>query len=220
MKSLIYILAILLIAINVLLNVKLSQSKQNTQYEKKNTQFFSDFAQSLKFNNRVTYQYQNSLISNPVLLDENGDTCRLSDLIREKTLIVRYSHLSCDQCVDSIFSIINSMPFDNCLILAEYDNPQSLGAFYRTNQPEYPLLNCKEAITSFDTLNIPYVFLTDTSLRLSSLFVPVKEDMKYTQECFSALLKSIENLPSLDKKKEAYKPGTHFSSIKSQINQH
>lgn len=192
MKNILLYLLIVLIAINLLLNFKLNQAKKESQYDRSQYHFYSLFSKGLKFNNRLTYQYQNSQIADVELIDENGDNFQLSDILNKKTLIIRYSHLSCTQCVDSIFSIINSIAFSDCLVLAEYDNPQSLGAFFRTNQPEYPIFNCRQNVIPFDTLNTPYAFITDSNLRISSFFIPAKEDMEYTKNCFNALFESMK----------------------------
>lgn len=113
------------------------------------------------------------------LQTEQGEKIQMGSIISGPALVLRYSELNCQSCVDLIleelmtFSTFNE---ENILLLAYYKEPSYLYQFKRMNRLQYPVFSIKNTGLPPDTLNVPYLFLLDQSLQVSNVFIPEEGD--------------------------------------------
>lgn len=95
-------------------------------------------------------------------------------------LVLCYSELNCNICVDSALlyfnSFASSVSLNNTILLVEYNTPNYLSRFVRLNniktdniyrifsEPESPLANDQ-----------PFLFILDSDMRMKDVFYPLKE---------------------------------------------
>ena len=114
------------------------------------------------------------------VINENFDTIPLSDLISRPVIVLRYSELNCQSCVDELivrFQNTKSLDSANTVLLSWYNNPTHLYQFKRMNRLQYPVFSIKNTGLPPDTLNVPYLFLLDQSLKVSNVFIPEEGDI-------------------------------------------
>lgn len=117
--------------------------------------------------------------------NEKGDTLTIGDLISKPVLVLRYSELNCQSCVDDLLTQIKeigSFNTTNTLLLAYYREPAYLYQFKRMNQLELPVYSLQKTGLPPDTLNLPYFFLMNNKLQISNVFIPEEGDMASVKE--------------------------------------
>jgi hypothetical protein len=152
-----------------------------------------------------TVRIQNERWVNILSIRENGKKLPPLDLIKDGNeasflqsknrtpkLIVRFSYLGCDVCVDSTIALLKyfekSIGQDNILIWATYDNEANMKFFKNANRIHYPiyLVRENEKVLDADIYTIPYLFiLTPHSGQINDLFFPLKENMNRTYQYLS-----------------------------------
>ncbi|MFL1011686.1 hypothetical protein [Flavisericum labens] len=111
-----------------------------------------------------------------VLEDENGDTVFLKKLKRP-LLVIKYSKLNCNTCVDSLLSSLKRIKKDiPHAFFTDYEYDRDLYLFKRINNIKSKVYKTKYK-TSIDSLNMPYVYVLDEDLSQKSVFIPKKENI-------------------------------------------
>jgi hypothetical protein len=147
-----------------------------------------------------TLLIQNERWVNILAIKENGRTLPVLHLIQDGNelafpeiakpkLIVRFSYLGCNICVDSTMMLLKqfekSIGKDNIIIWATYDNETNLKFFKNANRIHYPtyLVKENEQVLEADKHTIPYLFVvTPKSGQINDLFFPLKENMNRTYQ--------------------------------------
>jgi hypothetical protein len=114
-----------------------------------------------------------------LLKSEKSDSQLLHNVLDRAKLVLRYSELNCQTCVDAMLTQLqNNGNFNtsNCLLLAYYRNPAYLYQFKRMNRLQLPVYSINKTGLPPDTLNIPYFYLLDKDLRVSNVFIPEEGD--------------------------------------------
>ncbi len=107
------------------------------------------------------------------------ETIPLRSIITQPLIVLRYSELNCQSCVDAMLTQLQSnktLDSSNTLLLAWYNNPAYLYQFKRMNRIKLPVYSIKNTGLPPDTLNIPYFYLLDKDLRVSNVFIPEEGD--------------------------------------------
>jgi hypothetical protein len=115
----------------------------------------------------------------------DGQTCSLSKIVsRGATIVLQYSQLNCEICVDSALSYLNAFlkrtGTSNVVIIASTDSRRWLSFFVRINhldpQTVYYINNKDlDGLYGREVPNFPFVYFTDSTLSVSDVFFPVKE---------------------------------------------
>ena len=118
---------------------------------------------------------------NPLLeaCNEKGDTLVINNIILKPVLVLRYSELNCQSCVDDLLTEIKEdgiFNATNTLLLAYYSEPAYLYQFKRMNRLELPVFSIQHTGLPPDTLNLPYFFLMNSKLQISNVFIPEEGD--------------------------------------------
>jgi len=113
------------------------------------------------------------------LKTEKSDSQLLHNVLDRTKLVLRYSELNCQSCLDAVLTQIQSnsnFSNENTLLLAYYKNPAYLYQFKRMNRLRLPVYSINKTGLPPDTLNIPYFYLLDKDLRVSNVFIPEEGD--------------------------------------------
>lgn len=139
---------------------------------------------SLHSNQKTLMQFQlytEGADLNPLLevCDEKGDTLAIQNVISKPVLVLRYSELNCQSCVDDLLTELKEVGIfneSNTLLLAYYREPAYLYQFKRMNRLELPVFSIQHTGLPPDTLNLPYFFLMNSKLQISNVFIPEEGD--------------------------------------------
>ncbi len=201
MKSLSFSIILLLLLLNSFLAIRVrvrNNEAKNLKYEVYNLN--EKIVQLDIFNYLLLDGITKNLEYNFVKLDKNlelqnkGDSLLLSELniIRPK-LVLRYSELNCNVCVDSQFETLNRVTKqigeENILIFGSYSKLDDLNRFKRINNIHLEIYNLKNIGLSIDDENIPYYFVLDSSLVVKDLFIPKDEYPDLTKSFFELISK-------------------------------
>ncbi|GAB1405450.1 hypothetical protein MASR1M74_26310 [Lentimicrobium sp.] len=118
---------------------------------------------------------------NPQLevFNEIGDTLAINNIISKPVLVLRYSELNCQSCVDDMLTEIKEDAIfnaTNTLLLAYYREPAYLYQFKRMNRLELPVFSIQNTGLPPDTLNLPYFFLINSKLQINNVYIPEEGD--------------------------------------------
>lgn len=132
-----------------------------------------------------------------ILWDTDGKPYKLKKLVNSHKLIVlRYSELNCNVCVDTLFSrikhCVTEINKNNILVLASYHNKRDLLIFKRINQLPYLILSVDSLQIPLDNLNEPYLFVLHEDMRMTHFFIPHKERSNDTDRYMKFVQKYIE----------------------------
>ena len=139
---------------------------------------------SLHANQKTLMQFQlftEGAQLNPLLevCNEKGDTLAIDNIISKPVLVLRYSELNCQSCVDDLLTQVKEAGLfnaSNSLLLAYYREPAYLYQFKRMNRLELPVFSIQKTGLPPDTLNLPYFFLMNSKLQISNVFIPEEGD--------------------------------------------
>ncbi|MDD2529531.1 MAG: hypothetical protein PHT26_15960 [Lentimicrobiaceae bacterium] len=139
---------------------------------------------SLHANQKTLMQFQlftEGAKLNPQLevFNEIGDTLAINNIISKPVLVLRYSELNCQSCVDDMLTEIKEDAIfnaTNTLLLAYYSEPAYLYQFKRMNRLELPVFSIQHTGLPPDTLNIPYFFLINSNLQINNVYIPEEGD--------------------------------------------
>mgnify|MGYP000756873335 CR=1 FL=1 len=104
----------------------------------------------------------------------------LSDIMSDNTLVLRYSEMHCDVCIDSIVSKLNiyqdSIGLQNIVLFTSTKNMNYVKKFKRVNNIHFDI-------------GMPYLFVYSfVDERINNVFVPQKENVKFTYEYLHSIL--------------------------------
>lgn len=123
------------------------------------------------------------LLDSLSLLHDNGREAYSFD--KERYLIVRFSELNCETCVQNIFSLLqkdSGIDTTRIMLFVDYKSEAFLKTFLRVNLITYPVFRyyTDKSVLDTDNRGYPYVFIADRNGRLHDFFIPVKENPQRT----------------------------------------
>lgn len=110
-------------------------------------------------------------------------------------LVIRYSELNCQSCIDTILFYANDFASkcgkNKVAIWASYSYMRNYSIFLRMNKYDLDIYNVADTVLNIDSRNMPYAFVLNEDLTISHLFIPHKEFPKMTKWYFSEVEKYL-----------------------------
>jgi len=200
-KKILTILVIILIAFNITLLIN------SLRYKKLLFQYKQELASVIESNdiieqiliNRELNTIKNIGLQINIKLeveDEEGNKISIAELLNNNPKVIfRYSELNCRLCIEEEIKIlqkyINDIGFDNILFFSTYNSTRDLFLFKRINQlHNFRIYNLKEEQLNIpiDRLNIPYVFLIDSSGNIIMLNIPEKTKPEFSEQFYNVVI--------------------------------
>jgi hypothetical protein len=119
---------------------------------------------------------------------------KIADIISDNTLILRYSEMNCDVCVDSIVKRLNaykdSIGLSNIVLLTTSQNSGYIKRFRKINKISFSIYNMGEVLDSIlIDIGMPYLFVySSNNDRINNVFVPQRENQPLTNEYLHSIL--------------------------------
>lgn len=126
--------------------------------------------------------------------DINGNKRTISDIMSDNTLVLRYSEIHCDVCIDSIIAKLNLykdfIGLQNIVLLTNAKNLNYTKRFRKVNRICFDIYNVDKALDSvLVDIGMPYLFVYSSgNKRINNMFVPQKEDSRLTDEYLHSIL--------------------------------
>jgi len=112
-----------------------------------------------------------------------------------KIVIVNFSNSKCFYCIEDILFFINKykkeINLENVVLLGSFQNQRDHMMFKRGNNINFKIYNIynQKLELYVETLNHPYIIITDSFLKIKSVFIPAKELPKRTDDYFRFCIK-------------------------------
>ena len=136
-----------------------------------------------KENRLYELEYNGDFLSDSLLLtDVNGLKVKLRDVINENKLILRYSELNCQTCVDEQINNLNtyadSIGVDRILLFTNYETDVYMRRFKKLNKIKFAIYNMKtDANKLLKDIGLPFMFVLSPNkkMRVQYMYIPQKE---------------------------------------------
>lgn len=119
---------------------------------------------------------------------------KICDVLSDNTLILRYSEMNCDVCVDSIVKTLNiykdSIGLSNIVLLTTSQNSSYTKRFKKINSIAFSINYMGEELDSILVdIGMPYMFVySSKNERISNVYVPQKENSQLTNEYLHSIM--------------------------------
>ncbi|OEK06341.1 hypothetical protein BFP71_01300 [Roseivirga misakiensis] len=128
------------------------------------------------------------------LLKESGMSINMKNVLtNDYTIFFRYTELGCNTCTEEVIKLLNTSNL-KLEYLSTYQSKSYLNTFKRINGIEQDVYNVPlgQDLFPLDSLNIPYFFVVDKFGKVVDAHIPIKEDLKYTEEFITSHVKRTE----------------------------
>jgi hypothetical protein len=138
---------------------------------------------------------ENISIKKEILISNEKGKFKLDKIIDNGfKLVLRYTELNCQSCVDtelsSLQNLANKIGMEKIVILASYKNNEDLIKFKRLNKLKLPMYNVDSLSIPLENMNIPFYFICDKEFKTKLVFIPKKEISNLTVD----YLKLVEKI--------------------------
>lgn len=139
-------------------------------------------------------------IGSLVLSDINESSGSLKEIITHDdiTIILRISDAQCNKCIEHSLYYLNKykdqLKTKNIILIGNFRDRRSYSIFTRLTSllPQNTFsLTSEDFILPVDSLNLPYIITTNTSLRIENIFVPLKEVPLRTNDFFEKTIQLL-----------------------------
>lgn len=125
----------------------------------------SDFvSQRIAYDYREVIKYdQPRFLSDTLhIVDSEGKSWSLDSISQAKTLVIRYSSLNCNSCVDTLMYyakiFADSVSNGRICVFADYENDRDFHLLSRLNKSKVSILQVKDRLLRLDEKDVPYMF--------------------------------------------------------------
>jgi hypothetical protein len=113
----------------------------------------------------------------------DGEKHLLKDIVKERSLVMRFSEEHCDECVRyfllKLMRLSSELKIDNQIILlASYHNKRSLSVLLQGMKVSFPTYLVDSITIPCEEIHYPYCFWLDKDLHVDHLFIPDKAEPK------------------------------------------
>jgi len=157
------------------------------------------FYNFLKFKDKEMYLNNGAMISpDLILFDMKGSSLKLSEIIDDNSntpkLIIRYSAMACDICLDEELKIIQDnltkLGKENIKILASNHNMRSLIVKQNSLSIDLPIYRIEDTGIAFEKNNTNlFVFMIDKNYIVNDFFIPEKTLPDLSKDYYSTIIK-------------------------------
>ena len=124
-----------------------------------------------------------------------GNRKKLSDIMSNNTLVLRYSEMHCDVCIDSIVSKLSiyrdSIGLQNIILFTSTENVNYIQRFKRVNNIHFNIYSISNGLDSvLVDIGMPYLFVYSfADERINNVFIPQKENAEFVREYLHSILR-------------------------------
>lgn len=124
-----------------------------------------------------------------------GEKINLHEVVNGNKLILNFSELNCNTCVDEQIEYINEyadlIGVSNVLIFVTCNDYSLVRKLKKMNNLKFELFNLGDSLSNvIRDIGFPYFFVIDESMRINSIFIPEKNNKKLTFTYLDSVLKN------------------------------
>lgn len=139
------------------------------------------------------YAYNGRMVNNEPLINSEGDTTLLYTLLNKSPmLILRFSEISCNVCIDSQIDLVKKFVSmtdqSKFALIVTYENAEHMNRFKRLNDIDYEIFNFSGSLTGSQESEFPFYFILDQGYFIKDTFIPIKELPGLTENYFNQMV--------------------------------
>lgn len=153
----------------------------------------------LKFQPNLLQLGLNGKLLSDLYLVQDNSNCQIDNFINFMNipkLIIRFSYVGCEMCIDSILTLIKNyekyISSKDIILWATYQNKRTLDLFLNVSKLTYQTFFMPETdtIINSDRYAMPYIFVMRTKeAKVLGLFFPLKEDSDGSSDYLEVIAK-------------------------------
>ena len=134
-------------------------------------------------------------VQNIDLFDIEKNEYKLKSLLSKKKIILKLSTLECSYCIEHSLNFLHEyeklLGDENIMIMVNSESQRDFTIFKKSYGIQGNVFNINHQNLGLpvDSLNLPYLFITDFSLKPKNIFIPLKEIPIRTDDYFKTLTK-------------------------------
>ena len=143
---------------------------------------------------KVTLNSTGAVLKNIAVYDNENKKRLLNQLLNRKgKIIVNFSNSKCSSCIEDVLYFINKykkeINLENVILLGNFQDQRDYIMFKHENKINLKMYNIynQKLELEVETLNYPYIVITDSVLKAKSTFIPAKELPKRTDDYFKMI---------------------------------
>jgi hypothetical protein len=177
---------------NLALKKSLNETKYLLEIAYNDLSYERSNSSSLKQVIELSHKYNGQIILDEPIFASTNDTINLFSIIgNSPILVLRFSEISCNVCIDSQIDLVNSFlnrdESVRFMLIASYSNPEHMIRFKRLNNIDYEIYNFGGSLTGFNENDVPFYFIIDKDHVVKDSFIPVREVPSLTESYFSRI---------------------------------
>lgn len=146
----------------------------------------------LKENYLSSIRYENTKLNKNLIVKKKNELISIKSLAgNSKKMVFRYSALGCQPCVDEQFRLLeeyaDGIGRSNILIISSYRDEFAANNFKRINKTSFEIFNLESMEIEIEKYGFPYYFLLLPDMKVSKVFIPVKEIPEMTEKYFELI---------------------------------
>jgi hypothetical protein len=134
---------------------------------------------------KKTFENNEKILSNVLVIDTLGLTCNLSSIIDKRTVVFNFSITNCSRCYEPIIELLKSYQDNNLIIIYNANNVRDLKFLLKEHvlkkmQVYYSPVTHKSLPADIE--NLPCFFVLDKNLEINNIYFPLKNEIDYIKE--------------------------------------
>lgn len=192
-----YISIFLLLVLNGILLYKITKKDvpiQDSHQHESNSTEASEYVNLLRGKIQLQVKYNDiSFSQKSNLTDTNGDSQKIKNIIKDRSLVFYFNNNHCYSCIDEavpqLEKLAQEIGYDKIFIFAALDEKRdilSIQQKFKSKLNIYHILD-ENIISSAKSLNFPFLFVIDKNFQTSRLFFLEKTMPEVTKDYFSEI---------------------------------
>ena len=181
--------------VTIIMSLILFQPNKNTNVILQNKidslKFYHGIFKNMSFLRQMEITSEGYKISSELkITNENGIQSFLKDIIKQPTLIYRFSSSNCTICVEEQFAMLKEMQNylpEHIILLGSYLSYKNLNIIKRTQQFHFKVYNVMELDIPMENQSNPYYFVINPDMTCNHFFSAMKETPFFTQKYLSSI---------------------------------
>lgn len=199
MNKIFYLILVVFLIVNIFIYSQYTKMKRMILNISVLTEKICDYEVKLDIcsNNELIRVFNNGKLLNKEMCMYNmyGDKFNLHEIVNENKLVLNFSELNCNTCVDEQLKYLNeyadSIGTSNVLIFVTCNDYSHMRRLKKMNKVKFELFNLGDSLNNvIKDIGFPYFFVIDKSLRVNSIFIPEKGNKSLTYNYLDNILKN------------------------------
>ncbi|MCL2651070.1 MAG: hypothetical protein FWD60_08625 [Candidatus Azobacteroides sp.] len=134
---------------------------------------------------------------NSKVIGEKDDEIFLKDIVKNNAIVLRYSDLHCNICIDTminnLINVSNDIGNENIILLITSQDTNYIPLLTKRKRVSFLIYKLTDELDKlFTDIDLPYYLMiekSNTNMRINSVFVPLKENQHLTHRYLQNIIR-------------------------------